>query len=66
MNTVTGQCDHIVGFLISDFPQYGERDRLVRASENEGSTQGFRFCPACGVATNGECQPAQKDLLGNE
>jgi len=45
---VTGQCDHIVGFLLSDFSQYGETDRLIRATEDSGATQPFNYCPLCG------------------
>ena len=26
-------CDHVVGFRLAPFPQFGERDELVRASE---------------------------------
>ena len=53
--TVTGQqqCDHIIGFVLSNFPQYQERDRLARASDNEffdNYEQVFKYCPLCGEA----------------
>lgn len=51
-DAVTGQarCDHIVGFALSAFPQYGERDGLVRASENADADEAFKYCPLCGHA----------------
>ena len=45
---MTGQCDHIVGFLLADYPQYGEQDMLVRASEAVTPSESFAFCPVCG------------------
>lgn len=43
-----GQCNHIIGFLLCDFPQYGETDRLIRATEGSGATEPFNYCPLCG------------------
>ena len=43
------QCDHIVGFSLSEFPQHGGMDGLVRVSEGISEiTQAFNFCPLCG------------------
>lgn len=48
-DAVTGQkCDHIVGFILSDYPQYGENDRLARESEGVSVSEMFSFCPLCG------------------
>lgn len=63
MDTVTGQCDHIVGFFMSEFSQYGESDRLIRESESVRVDQAFTYCPICGLelgldgsnATNASC-----------
>jgi hypothetical protein len=49
METVTGQCDHIVGFHADEFPQFGGIDSLVRTSAGIAEvTEAFIFCPLCG------------------
>lgn len=45
---VTEQCDHIVGFLADQFPQFGGIDRLIRFSEGTCADEPFKFCPLCG------------------
>lgn len=42
-------CDHIVGFALSDFPEHGGTDCLVKQSESIQVTTQFHFCPNCGV-----------------
>ena len=51
--TVTGRCDHIVGFSESAFPQYGDADHLVHLSEvfdpvSSDLSISFSYCPICG------------------
>ena len=48
-DTVTGQCDHIVGLFLADYPQHGESDRLARQSEGLDVDEIFNYCPSCGV-----------------
>jgi hypothetical protein len=49
-DAVTGQqCDHIVGFILSDVPQYGGSDRLATKREGVAVDQAFKFCPLCGA-----------------
>ena len=45
---MTGQCDHLMGMVISPFPQFGEMDRLVKASEHISVDEPFTYCPMCG------------------
>ena len=47
-NTVTGQCDHIVGLFLNPYIQNGESDRLVRQSEGLDVDEPFSYCPCCG------------------
>jgi hypothetical protein len=66
-DTVTGQqqCEHIIGFLLSDFPQFGERDRLVMGSENAVVSTAFCFCPLC-VDALPVCPSAKPVLLSRK
>jgi hypothetical protein len=58
-DAVTGQCDHIVGFILSDFPQFGGTDGLVRKSEGALVSEAFNFCPLCGC----ELTPSIQETL---
>ena len=61
LEDVATKCDHIVGFVLSEFPQYGEQDGLIRMSDNNPNVSlRFNFCPVCGVAHPGEDRPSQK------
>jgi hypothetical protein len=58
-NTVTGQCDHIVGLKGSYDWGDGDRDseRLVTQSEQARSTEldeEFNYCPCCGTSLAGK------------
>jgi hypothetical protein len=49
MDTVTGQCNHILGMAICNFPELGETDRLIYAENHiEFEGEEFKFCPLCG------------------
>jgi hypothetical protein len=48
-DTVTGQCDHIIGLFLNPFPQYGESDRLTCESEHLDIDEPFTYCPKCGA-----------------
>lgn len=50
MDTLAGQCDHILGIFLSPHIQDGGMDRLVRVSERADVDQGFAYCPCCGIA----------------
>jgi hypothetical protein len=53
-DAVTGQCDHIVGFLLGTFPQHGDVDRLTRESEDVRHLDlEFNYCPLCGGRLGG-------------
>jgi len=43
-------CDHIIGFGYSPFPQHGDRDYLVNASDGEPADEPFAYCPKCGAS----------------
>lgn len=43
------ECNHIVGFDRGTFPQHGDVDRLVWASEKTDASEPFSYCPCCGV-----------------
>ena len=43
------QCDHIVGMVLSSFPQEGEVDFLARISQRVEVDEPFRYCPLCGA-----------------
>ena len=67
-DAVTGQCDHIVGFLADDFPQFGGIDGLVRISAGVAEvTEAFIFCPSCGqrLRVNEKDLPAPPRQLGH-
>ena len=42
------ECDHIIGFHLAAYPQYGEIDRLIRVSEKIEPNEPFNYCPLCG------------------
>ena len=50
--TVTGQCDHIVGLVLSSYPQDGGMDGLGLMSEGVKADEPFNYCPLCGKALN--------------
>lgn len=53
-NAVTGQCDHIVGWVLGAHPELGDRDRISRQSNRDQVDELFRFCPACGFSLDGK------------
>jgi hypothetical protein len=55
-DAMTGQCDHVVGFLSDPFTQFGGTDRLLRQSEGACPSELFNFCPLCG----GELTPSNQ------
>ena len=54
------KCDHMTGFFLTGFPQYGVSDRLVRSSDAIKATVVFNFCPLCD-ARNRYSMQAQLD-----
>ena len=61
-DTVTGQCDHIVGLFLDPYVQYGGYDRLVRQSEGLDIDELFKYCPCCGLSLQeeaGQCRTSE-------
>jgi hypothetical protein len=50
MSTVTGQCDHIIGWIEVGHPEYGGMDRLAGMEDIEDVTDRFNYCPMCGLS----------------
>jgi hypothetical protein len=49
MNTVTGQCDHILGLSYARYSELGETNDLTRKSEHRNIDEYFAYCPSCGL-----------------
>ena len=65
-DAVTGQCNHIIGFHVDEFPQFGGDDRLIRANEQFSVGVPFTFCPLCGLELTPSTQGQPTQILPRE
>ncbi len=56
-----GDCDHIIGISLANYPARGETDSLTMASEKTKPDIVFNYCPVCGSCLVDAAVVSQKD-----